>query len=278
MEKDFFKSKNYQKLVQKLKRMLPATDEENYHESRIKSYWEIGEIIYAVKKTLGPKQKMAYIAHLAEDLQRQKSYFYDIQQFYQRFPKTLPKVLQQRHLKWSHCKQILPIEDPKEALFYLEQAVEDELSAPQMHRAIKRDLYQWAKINSKAPILQRPTSPLFVFSARLLRVKDGDTPDVMVDQGFDTWRKMTVRLRGVNTPELHGPKHELALQGKEFLQNTLGPLDRFILITYKTDSFGRFIGDILYHPVWKDLEKIFYKGIFLNAQMIQLGLAKPMLY
>ncbi len=279
MRQDFFNSKTYKKLIERLKTMMPAADESSYHEDRLKSYWEMGKMIYENKEKLEHKQKSQYISKVAKDLEKQKSHLYDLQQFYQRFPKGAPQVIEQGNIKWSHVKHILPIEQTQQSLFYLEQAAEDDLSAPELRKAIKGDLFTLIQNKEDMEsILKRPTSPLFLFQARLLSNYDGDTPTVMIDQGFDTWRKITVRLRGINTPELHGPHHNEALASKQFLEATLSPLHRFLLKTYKTDSFGRFIGDIIYHPVWTDLEKIFYKGIFLNVQMIQMGLAKPMLY
>jgi micrococcal nuclease len=42
--------------------------------------------------------------------------------------------------------------------------------------------------------------------ARVLRVVDGDTLVLMVDQGFGTWYEAKFRLAGVNTPEKFGVK------------------------------------------------------------------------
>ncbi len=279
MKKNFYQTKTYQRTIEKLKKILSSLDDEIYHENRLKSYLEIGKMISQSRGTISSDQKKGHITRLAKDSGYSRTQLYNFYQFFQRFPKGLPKAFHTPHIKWSHIREILPIEKTEEALFYLEQVNEDGLSGEDIHRAIKGNLFHIMQNQSlRDQILQRPTSNIFVFPARLILSLDGDTPDLMVDQGFDTWRKIRVRLRGINTPELHGPNHELALKGKDFLQETLGPLERFLVKTYKTDSFGRFIGDILYHPVWTDLDKIFREGIYLNAQLIQMGLAKPMFF
>lgn len=43
---------------------------------------------------------------------------------------------------------------------------------------------------------------LWTYRATVLRVVDGDTLDVMVDFGFDRYGKMTLRLEGVDAPEV----------------------------------------------------------------------------
>jgi micrococcal nuclease len=46
------------------------------------------------------------------------------------------------------------------------------------------------------------------FPAEVLRVIDGDTLEVLLDQGLGTYRKTHVRLLGIDTPETYGPKAE----------------------------------------------------------------------
>ena len=42
---------------------------------------------------------------------------------------------------------------------------------------------------------------MYKYGAKLLRVVDGDTADVMIDLGFDTWVKARLRFKGVDTWE-----------------------------------------------------------------------------
>ena len=42
---------------------------------------------------------------------------------------------------------------------------------------------------------------MYEYKAVVDRVVDGDTIDVTVDLGFSVWKKMRVRMEGINTPE-----------------------------------------------------------------------------
>ena len=42
---------------------------------------------------------------------------------------------------------------------------------------------------------------MYKYGAKLVRVVDGDTADVMIDLGFDTWVKARLRFKGVDTWE-----------------------------------------------------------------------------
>lgn len=51
-----------------------------------------------------------------------------------------------------------------------------------------------------------PTCERSIFPAEVLRTIDGDTIEVMVGLGLDTFRQTAVRLVGIDTPEVFGPK------------------------------------------------------------------------
>ena len=42
---------------------------------------------------------------------------------------------------------------------------------------------------------------MYEYNALVDRVVDGDTIDVTIDLGFKVWKKMRVRMEGINTPE-----------------------------------------------------------------------------
>ena len=42
---------------------------------------------------------------------------------------------------------------------------------------------------------------MYKYNAKLDRVVDGDTVDALVDLGFDTWKKVRIRMHGMNAPE-----------------------------------------------------------------------------
>ena len=42
---------------------------------------------------------------------------------------------------------------------------------------------------------------MYKYNAKVTRVVDGDTVDALVDLGFDTWKKVRIRMAGINAPE-----------------------------------------------------------------------------
>jgi len=42
---------------------------------------------------------------------------------------------------------------------------------------------------------------MYKYNAKVTRVVDGDTVDALVDLGFDTWKKVRIRMMGLNAPE-----------------------------------------------------------------------------
>ena len=48
----------------------------------------------------------------------------------------------------------------------------------------------------------------FTFQARLDRVVDGDTMDLVVDLGFRTHKRVRVRVMGIDTAEIYGAPHD----------------------------------------------------------------------
>lgn len=78
-------------------------------------------------------------------------------------------------------------------------------------------------------------------------VVDGDTFDVLVDDGRHQYSVINVRLRGIDTPELYTSDVEERKRGqlaKTFTSDRI--LDKFILIaTYRdVQTFGRWVADI----------------------------------
>ena len=88
------------------------------------------------------------------------------------------------------------------------------------------------------------------YSAKLLRVVDGDTCDAMIDLGFDTWVKRRIRFMGVDTWEsrtrdLDEKKKGLAAKArnKELLE-----AGTFKIVSHGTGKFGRVLGEIFVSP------------------------------
>ena len=107
----------------------------------------------------------------------------------------------------------------------------------------------------------------WVFRARALRVIDGDTVDVEIDQGLHCRRIERLRLLGVNTPEMQKPTREAGEAAKAFtsrwvvrdgLESDPFPL---VIQTVKADVFGRYLADI-----WRLVD-----GEHLNEALVEAG-------
>ena len=94
-----------------------------------------------------------------------------------------------------------------------------------------------------------PKLDKFVYSAKLVRVVDGDTCDAMIDLGFDTWVKKRIRFLGVDTWESRTRNLEekaKGLEAKAFTKDKLKNSDegKFTLKSFGTGKYGRVLGEL----------------------------------
>ena len=87
------------------------------------------------------------------------------------------------------------------------------------------------------------------YSAKLVRVVDGDTADAMIDLGFNTWVKKRIRFYGVDTWEsrtrnLEEKKKGLAAKAyvKDLLENS--DEGKFALKSHGVGKYGRVLGEL----------------------------------
>ena len=88
-----------------------------------------------------------------------------------------------------------------------------------------------------------------IYSAKVVRVVDGDTADAMIDLGFDTWVKKRIRFYGVDTWEsrtrnLEEKKNGLA--AKDYVKDLLENSDegKFLLKSHGVGKYGRVLGEL----------------------------------
>jgi len=90
---------------------------------------------------------------------------------------------------------------------------------------------------------------MYEYDCKIVRVVDGDTVDVDIDLGFDTWRcGERIRLYGIDTPECRARDAEEKAAGvlaKEFVEKTLHVGGTYKLITREKGKFGRYLGVIM---------------------------------
>lgn len=89
---------------------------------------------------------------------------------------------------------------------------------------------------------------LWWYAARVLRVIDGDTLVVDLDLGLGITARQTVRLLGVNTPELRGDDAAAGAAAKVFVASLTLGLD-VLVRTHKDrdDKYGRLLAEIWAH-------------------------------
>ncbi len=111
---------------------------------------------------------------------------------------------------------------------------------------------------------------LFTYQMKLERVIDGDTLIAHINMGFDSWCIQTLRLRGIDAPE---QTCALGQRAKNEVIRRLEQEKILIVKTYKQEKYGRFLADIFYKPGCDDPQDIANHGIFLNQELLDLGLA-----
>ncbi len=106
----------------------------------------------------------------------------------------------------------------------------------------------------------RTEKDLYTYEARVEKVLDGDTVKAHVDLGFGTWTRQSLRLRGIDAPELGSREGEAA---KAFLQSVLKESARVIVRSSRSDKYDRYLADI-FVPQGDAGEEIFLNNLLLE--------------
>ena len=109
---------------------------------------------------------------------------------------------------------------------------------------------------------------MYEYNCTIVRVVDGDTVDVDIDLGFDTWRRgERIRLYGVDCPECRSRsaiEKKAGLLAKGFVIRSLHEGGTYKLTTKEKGKFGRYLGTIKIDG-----------GLTINAALISEHLAVP---
>lgn len=114
----------------------------------------------------------------------------------------------------------------------------------------------------------------FWYAAKVIKVVDGDTLDVLIDLGFNIHHKVRVRLYGLNTPESRtkdlGEK-EMGLKAKSFTQDwtTRHQVVFLKTIAGKDDKYGRVLAQI-----YSDKDIKSEETACLNLDIVSAGYAR----
>jgi micrococcal nuclease len=112
------------------------------------------------------------------------------------------------------------------------------------------------------------------YTAKVLKVIDGDTLDVMIDLGFNIHHKARVRLYGVNTPESRTKdlaEKEMGLKAKTFTADWIARHQTVFLKTIagKDDKYGRILAQI-----YSDKDVKSEQTACLNEDIVSSGYAR----
>lgn len=111
----------------------------------------------------------------------------------------------------------------------------------------------------------------WLYPCRVLRVIDGDTVEVLLDRGFHDYAQRSVRLLGINCPELHAADPAPGQAAQLFTQTWVGAALQgrdaypFLLESNKYEKYGRTLGTL-----WRA------DGACLNADLLTSGHAVVM--
>ena len=103
---------------------------------------------------------------------------------------------------------------------------------------------------------------MYKYNAKLDRVVDGDTVDALVDLGFDTWKKVRIRMMGVDAPESRTrdlEEKKLGLAAKDRLIEMLGD-GEFTLQSHGVGKYGRCLGEIFKEDEVSINRQLIYEG------------------
>ena len=143
------KSNNYKQLITQISDAFLVGQKKaviavNSH--LVETYWKIGQ--YIVEYEQGGNERAEYGKQLLENLSKDLTLLHGkgfslsnmkrMRQFYQVFPISAELPHQ---LTWTHCVELLKIDDPLERGFYLHQTINENWSTTQLIRQKKTSLY-----------------------------------------------------------------------------------------------------------------------------------------
>jgi endonuclease YncB( thermonuclease family) len=126
-------------------------------------------------------------------------------------------------------------------------------------------------------------SRIHIYQAKIVEVVDGDTFDLMIDQGFGNFTQQRMRLYGIDAPEMRTNagkdlKRRLASEyycGQVVVQSVEAPKNQQF-----RDKYGRFLAII--YDAWPIASRAIINGekilevapLSLNAKLIYDGLVR----
>ena len=79
-----------------------------------------------------------------------------------------------------------------------------------------------------------------------VKIVDGDTVDIVLDLGFEVYRKERIRINRIDTPESNSKNElekKLGLEAKNYVSMWLINQKKVKIKTLKDDKYGRLLGE-----------------------------------
>jgi micrococcal nuclease len=116
---------------------------------------------------------------------------------------------------------------------------------------------------------------MYQYKAKIVRVVDGDTMDIVIDLGFKNTTNQRIRLKGINTPETYSVKRDTeeykkGVAAKDFVIKRIVENNSEALIETDKDTgkYGRYIATI-----W-----LADNSVSLNDELVEKGFAQVVNY
>ena len=96
----------------------------------------------------------------------------------------------------------------------------------------------------------------------IVKIYDGDTIQVILDLGFGIYKHETIRLEGINTPEVRGDEYDAGIISRDYLRERLFVAyetnSEIRIITHKDTQgkYGRYIGVVTVDDVNINVEML----------------------
>jgi len=127
-------------------------------------------------------------------------------------------------------------------------------------------------------------SRIHIYQAKIVEVVDGDTFDLMIDLGFNTFTKQRMRLYGIDAPEMRSQAgRQLAYDLSMVYANAFNVIVQSVEASKSKqfrDKYGRFLAII--YDAWPIASRAISNGdkilevapLSLNAKLIDDGLVR----
>jgi micrococcal nuclease len=117
------------------------------------------------------------------------------------------------------------------------------MSEPRVATDVDISMPRLVALSTPSPA--KASSGYWTYRARLEKVVDGDTVDVLIDLGFQAFYRVRLRLLGVDAPEMGS---DAGSKAKAFTAEWISGLEGdwpLYVRTAKTDKYGRYVATIL---------------------------------